>query len=173
VLDRGVLIGHSWGAWVACHAAATAPARITALVLLDGGYTDPRDWSPPPLRIASRADCVELGRKRGLPDPETWAAAFFATLQRPYASATYAALAAANVPVLLLAAGEHADASARQASARGLERLRPALPDADVRVLGGVGHEVLAEARTAAIVAEWLEQVAAGAGREAAAECYA
>jgi pimeloyl-ACP methyl ester carboxylesterase len=41
--ERAVLIGHSWGAMVAAHFAAARPKRVSALVLLDAGYGDPRD----------------------------------------------------------------------------------------------------------------------------------
>src|SRR5262245_37193404 len=36
-------MGHSWGGLVACHVAAAAPDRISALVLLDSGHLDYRD----------------------------------------------------------------------------------------------------------------------------------
>jgi pimeloyl-ACP methyl ester carboxylesterase len=39
-LDRTALMGHSWGGLVACHVAAAAPSRISALVLLDSGHLD-------------------------------------------------------------------------------------------------------------------------------------
>ena len=37
-LERGVLVGHSMGAFVALHAALSYPDRVRALVLLDGGW---------------------------------------------------------------------------------------------------------------------------------------
>jgi lipase len=37
-IERGVLVGHSMGAFVALHAALMNPDRIKALVLLDGGW---------------------------------------------------------------------------------------------------------------------------------------
>lgn len=43
---RTVIVGHSWGAAVALRAAATAPERIAACVLLDGGAWGPRDAGP-------------------------------------------------------------------------------------------------------------------------------
>jgi pimeloyl-ACP methyl ester carboxylesterase len=48
VLDRlGVasvpVVGLSWGATLACHLAALAPERVSALVLLDAGHIDPTD----------------------------------------------------------------------------------------------------------------------------------
>jgi lipase len=48
-LERAALVGHSWGGLVACHVAAAAPGRISALVLLDSGhldYCDLRDVDP-------------------------------------------------------------------------------------------------------------------------------
>lgn len=41
--ERAVLVGHSWGAMLAAHFAAARPERVSALVLLDAGYGDPRD----------------------------------------------------------------------------------------------------------------------------------
>lgn len=37
-----VFVGASWGAWVAIRTASIAPVRVSALVLLDGGYLQPR-----------------------------------------------------------------------------------------------------------------------------------
>ena len=42
-LERVLLCGHSWGGAIACHAAAAAPERVRALVLLDSGHLDYRD----------------------------------------------------------------------------------------------------------------------------------
>jgi pimeloyl-ACP methyl ester carboxylesterase len=42
-LDRVMLAGHSWGGAIACHMAATEPARVRALILLDSGHLDYRD----------------------------------------------------------------------------------------------------------------------------------
>jgi pimeloyl-ACP methyl ester carboxylesterase len=38
--ERLVLIGHSWGGAIACHAAAQQPDRVEALVLVDSGHLD-------------------------------------------------------------------------------------------------------------------------------------
>ena len=151
-IERCAFVGESWGAWVGCHTAAAAPDRIWRLVLLDGGYTEPADWGARAVRRAALADCVELGRSRGVPDAEAWGAAFYATFQPPGVVSTYGAIADACVPVLLLAAGATTD----RVSERALARFRSSLPAADVRVLEGVGHDVLAEPATGAIVADWL-----------------
>src|SRR5919202_2166786 len=44
-VERGVLVGHSMGAFVALHAALQYPDSIRALVLLDGGWPRPEDAS--------------------------------------------------------------------------------------------------------------------------------
>jgi pimeloyl-ACP methyl ester carboxylesterase len=40
-LERAVFAGSSWGAGLGVHLAAAHPERVTALVLVDGGYLDP------------------------------------------------------------------------------------------------------------------------------------
>lgn len=45
-VPRAAIVGHSWGASVALHAAASAPDRCTAAVLLDGGIFGPWDHGP-------------------------------------------------------------------------------------------------------------------------------
>ena len=42
-----VVLGHSWGALVACHLAAARPDLVDALVLLDGGYQPPETFGEP------------------------------------------------------------------------------------------------------------------------------
>ena len=46
-IGQGVLVGHSMGAFVALHAALLYPARIRALVLIDGGWPRPEEPSEP------------------------------------------------------------------------------------------------------------------------------
>jgi pimeloyl-ACP methyl ester carboxylesterase len=41
--ERAVHLGHSWGAMVTAQFASARPERVSALVLLDAGYGDPRD----------------------------------------------------------------------------------------------------------------------------------
>jgi pimeloyl-ACP methyl ester carboxylesterase len=56
-LDRPVVMGHSWGGVVALRAAASRPAEVTALVLLDSGHRDYADdpHTQPDLALADRA----------------------------------------------------------------------------------------------------------------------
>ncbi len=42
-VERGVLVGHSMGAFVALHTALSYPERVAALVLLDGGWPRPEE----------------------------------------------------------------------------------------------------------------------------------
>jgi len=42
-VERGVLVGHSMGAFVALHAAILYPERVKALLLLDGGWPRPEE----------------------------------------------------------------------------------------------------------------------------------
>ena len=49
-LTRVAFIGFSWGASIGCHFAAAYPERLSALVLLDAGYTDFQDFSAAPER---------------------------------------------------------------------------------------------------------------------------
>ncbi len=48
-LQRPVILGHSWGATIACHAAAARPDQVSALVLADAGHRDPDDSLDTPL----------------------------------------------------------------------------------------------------------------------------
>lgn len=57
-IERGVLAGHSMGAFVALHTALSYPERVHALVLLDGGW--PRVEEPD----EEEAAAIEEGLKR-------------------------------------------------------------------------------------------------------------
>ena len=56
--ERGVLVGHSMGAFVALHTALSYPGRVHALVLLDGGW--PRVEEPD----EEEAAAIDEGLKR-------------------------------------------------------------------------------------------------------------
>ena len=72
--DRLVLVGHSWGGAIACHAAAREPARIEALVLVDSGHLD-YATAPGADLDASLADLVEQSEHQRLRLPDRAAVA--------------------------------------------------------------------------------------------------
>ena len=131
------VVGHSWGAALAAWLAAERPERVTALVLLDGGWFDRADLprrSPP--RAAHQAAALE---------------ALFAVRT----SACWPALARAAFPVLAVAA-THGDADG--AHTRRLAAFAEAVPRARTHALPDVGHDLLRDApeATGAVVAAFL-----------------
>jgi pimeloyl-ACP methyl ester carboxylesterase len=66
--EKAIVVGHSWGASVALHAAATSPDRVVAVGLIDGG-----------LRSPTGMGTREQARERltppalGLPQEQVWA----------------------------------------------------------------------------------------------------
>ncbi len=61
-IERGVLVGHSMGAFVALHAALSYPGRVRALVLLDGGW--PRVEEPDEEESAAIEEGLERAFRR-------------------------------------------------------------------------------------------------------------
>jgi pimeloyl-ACP methyl ester carboxylesterase len=139
-VERVVFVGASWGGFVGCRLAGLAPERLVGLVLLDAGH---KDIGP----AGSLADWTAVTRGLGVefPDLDAAGSAIWGMAREP-PSETWPALAASSVPVLLLAAGEYPAAFAR------------AVPQADVRVVPGAGHDVLGDApdHVVAAVGEWL-----------------
>jgi pimeloyl-ACP methyl ester carboxylesterase len=151
-------VGHSWGADVACLVAAADPARVRALVLLDGGFVDAADWPWNRLRRSvPTAVWAAIARRQGTAGPRPWAEAVRAHARGAPVSTAYPAVAASGAAVLVLLA-ETYEPSIGRARERGLARLRRALPDADVRVLPSVGHDLPGEAgpEVGRIMGEWL-----------------
>ncbi len=68
-LSEPVLAGHSWGGAVVVAAAALRPHDARALVLLDGGHTDPGNW-PDAQPEASFAELLAMLAAE--PHPPTW-----------------------------------------------------------------------------------------------------
>ena len=71
-IERAVLIGHSWGGNVALQYAVEHPARVSGLVLIDGGFLqigDRQDWPTtekflePPDLIGTPVDDFRAGMK--------------------------------------------------------------------------------------------------------------
>ena len=59
-IERGILVGHSLGAFIGLHAALKYPDRIRALVLLDGGWPRPEEVS----ELDDANEAVQEGLKR-------------------------------------------------------------------------------------------------------------
>ena len=64
---RAVVVGHSWGAWIALAAAALTPDRVAAAVLIDGGLSTPGGVGP---REAVRTRLTPPAL--GIPEAELW-----------------------------------------------------------------------------------------------------
>lgn len=65
--DRFTLVGYSWGGTIASHLAALAPERVKALVLVDVGYSEPKQDPPSYAELLEEAR-AELDASR-FPDP--------------------------------------------------------------------------------------------------------
>jgi lipase len=62
-IERGVLVGHSMGAFVALHTALLYPDRVGGLVLLDGGWPRPEE-EPDEEEAAAIAEGLERAYRR-------------------------------------------------------------------------------------------------------------
>jgi alpha-beta hydrolase superfamily lysophospholipase len=141
-LESVGFVGLSWGATVGCYLAARHPDRLDALVLLDGGYLDVADlpW----------ADASRYGRE----STDVQEAVIWAGIETP-PSAVLDHLPR-DLPVLVLAASE--PASMRELREARIKRFRAAVPQAEVRILPGVSHNVAADLGVglASVMGEWL-----------------
>ena len=63
--DRAVVVGHSWGAWTALALAAAHPARVAAVVALDGGVGWPGGRRHPARTAAGTAASARAGAGAG------------------------------------------------------------------------------------------------------------
>lgn len=59
-LSRVVVVGHSWGAWIALALAATHPERVLAAVAVDGGFASLRASDVPRSELRSRLEPPRL-----------------------------------------------------------------------------------------------------------------
>jgi pimeloyl-ACP methyl ester carboxylesterase len=155
-----IWIGFSWGASVGIHAAARAPDRFRALVLLDGGYLVPEDdpEHDPSLDFADRIEAwkAQLEQQEEVDDApiEIVAAAMTGSNVEP-AQPLLPRLATAGIPVLLVAATEPPEWN--EIRTRRIAQLRAALPSAEV-VRVQAGHGVLQDAgeEVRRVVLDWL-----------------
>jgi pimeloyl-ACP methyl ester carboxylesterase len=158
-IEQAIFLGHSWGATVGCYVAARHPARLAALVLLDGGYLDLADlpWASEPPGYRKLVELVRSGGAAARLDhttPEVWAAVVHAGFTQP------PSLALGDIPrdlaVLVVAASEPREM--QQLRDARLARFRALVPHATVEAMPGVSHNLLAEAgpAVAAVVGDWL-----------------
>ncbi len=75
-ISRVAFVGFSWGARIACAFGALFPERTAALVLIDGGYLDPREI--PGIEVHADLEACIAEARRELPDESfaSWQAYF-------------------------------------------------------------------------------------------------
>jgi pimeloyl-ACP methyl ester carboxylesterase len=134
-VEVAAVAGFSWGASICCHLAARHPARVSSVVLLEGGHIDFQD-----LRDLDLTDLPPLAQG----------------LVREPATSTYAALRASSVPLLLVTAFR--DEALTELKVDPLARLREAVPLATIARVPGRGHDLLEgdDGTLVNLVRDWL-----------------
>ncbi len=132
-----VLVGHSWGAAIAVHLASIVPARISALVLLEGGWFDR----------------VDLPRRGAPTNPHHAAAleALFATRS----SMAWPVMAQEKLPTLAVVGAT--DDAERKAEL--LAKFVARVPHAETRTFERIGHDLLRDGpdEVGAAVGAWCQ----------------
>jgi pimeloyl-ACP methyl ester carboxylesterase len=190
-IERAAWVGHSWGGTLGIHAAAWNAPRLTALALLDVGYQEDMPREPYDEILASmrgierpfasydeavgwvsehsprwsdaaagelRSRLVERGGQLFLPTRSGAAAAASYGIREHAPSRVLPQVAASGLPVLLLAASEPPD----EGRAALLERFVEAVPQAEVRVVPDVTHDLVLDlgAGLAPLLDGWLDAAA-------------
>ena len=179
-LDRPVLVGHSWGGVVMTGAAASRPADVEALVLLDSGHLDYADYpeSRPEQSLDDRTSEVE-DRLEVWADRAALRADVAADVRRPVTDLLLAALEPAVRPrpdgALVPVVSARTMAGARHGMVRERSSARwPVLAEAGVPVLLLLADEpaevrdrnAAAAARMAAVVPHLEARVMTGWGHD-------
>ena len=152
-MDRTGFLGFSWGVDLACHLAARHPSALTALVLLDAGYSDPP--LDPRLTYEQRLSHYEAAA-RDRPGEPTVSAAVVAAVEHGMAQAPPSRvrrqLARSRLPVLLVVAGN--------ADEKDLRRFAAEVPQAEIIRAEKAGHDVLAEGgrKIVDVIGTWLQE---------------
>jgi pimeloyl-ACP methyl ester carboxylesterase len=150
-LERGHLVGTSYGGWLALNLAARSPGRVAALTLIETGGLAPLRlgrfmlWGIPMLLgwLAPGPIRRRVARTRPLlEDPRLLRVGLHGQLNHPFRlpkpePLTDAQLAAINVPTTVVVAGRSAPFDPYIAA----ERAR-VIPGAKVEVVHGAGHDV-------------------------------
>jgi pimeloyl-ACP methyl ester carboxylesterase len=151
-LERVGFVGYSWGGDVGCHVAARHADRITALVLLDAGYSDPPFDPDLPYEVYVEREAEVARELEGVTVSPQVVAAIEHGIAQAFPSTTRPQLAASRVPVLLVAAAA--------ASEENLTRFTRDVPQAEVLRPAGVGHDVFGDGGPPVVlaVADWLRE---------------
>jgi pimeloyl-ACP methyl ester carboxylesterase len=154
-----VLMGHSWGGSVAIAAAASAPGRSRALVLVDSGHID--YGSLPDVQRQTVGEWVRDAESRGHEGDRARATgtAMWGLSEQPV-SEYWPVIAAEQVPTLLLLATAEPHVVQNREH---VGRFSSAVPDAEVRWVPNAGHGLLDDvgAPLGDEIADWLESVGA------------
>jgi pimeloyl-ACP methyl ester carboxylesterase len=136
-LDRVAFAGYSWGGDVGCHFAARHPESLTALVLLDSGFSDPP--LDPSLSFERRKERNEtIWQQTDAPTVPAWVvAAVEHGMAHAAPSATRPALAESGPPIMLVAAGDAPEADLAQFAAD--------VPQVEIVRAEGTGHDILVD----------------------------
>lgn len=135
-VDRPIFMGFSWGGDVGCHTVARHAEKLSGLVLLDAGYSDPPFDPSLPYATYLELNKQRAARQRTTVDPRVVAAIELGMAQAP-PSATRGAIAVSRLPVLLIAA--------RSAPQGDVNRFVRDIPQARVVHAKGLAHNVLAD----------------------------
>lgn len=149
-LDPVAFAGYSWGGDVGCHLAARHPRNLTALVLLDSGFSDPP--LDPSLSFERRKERTEaIWRQTDAPTvPALVVAAVEHGMAQAPPSATRPQLAGSRLPILLVAAGDAPETDLTQFAAD--------VPQVEIVRAKGTGHDVLVDGwpEVVHLVGAWL-----------------
>jgi pimeloyl-ACP methyl ester carboxylesterase len=149
-LDRVAFAGYSWGGDVGCHLAARHPSSLTALVLLDSGFSDPPlDPSLSFERRNERNDAI--WQQTDGPTVPAWVvAAVEHGMAHAPPSATRPELAESGLPIMLVAAGDAPEADLAQFAAD--------VPQVEIVRAEATGHDVLVDGWPCVVhlVGAWL-----------------
>jgi 3-oxoadipate enol-lactonase len=175
-VDRAVVIGSSFGGWVALQLATLAPERVRALALLAGTLADTEDWSPEITAFWAQEDAlveaddiegaVALNVRTWVREPQV--ADVVAEMARAALEGQGGVeaqerelpvdLGAVAVPTLAVSGGLDFPDFARMA-----DRVAATVPSAERAEVPDAGHLIALERPDAAaeILGPWLERVSA------------
>jgi pimeloyl-ACP methyl ester carboxylesterase len=175
-LKKTIVVGASFGGWVALQLATLAPERVTAIALLAGTLADSEEWSPELQSFWAEEDrlveagdidgAVELGLRTWVREPAI--ADAVADMSRKAFELQAGIdvqvrdlpvdLGAIAVPTLTVSGGRDFPDFARMA-----DRVAAEVPGAERASIDDAGHLIALERpdETAALLVPWLERVRA------------